>query len=84
LQFVAVTGGPTMHRLSIFALAVVFPSSLLLLYLFLHVTEGWQLLVVALLGGGFVTSWVRRSKAALTASYAFTLALSSWVAWVNL
>ena len=73
-----------MQRLSIFALAVVFPSSLLLLYLLLHVTEGWQLLVVALFGGCFVASWLHRSKAALIASYIFTFALSSWVAWVNL
>jgi len=72
-----------MQRFSLFAIVVLFPSSLLLLYVAMHITEGWQLLVVALFGGCFVASWVRHSKAALTASYAFTLALSSWVAWVN-
>jgi len=73
-----------MQRISMFALAVVFPSSLLLLYLAMHITEGWQLLMVAVFGGCFVASWLRHSKAALAASYVVTCALSSWVAWVNL
>ena len=73
-----------MQRPSTFALAVAFPSSLLLLYLAMHATEGWQLLVVAAFLGGFVASWLWRSKAALAASYAVTCALSGWVAWVNL
>ena len=73
-----------MQRISAFALATVFPSVLLLLYLAGHTTEGWQLIVVALLAGCFVVSWLWRSKTALTVGYIFTCALSSWVAWVNL
>jgi hypothetical protein len=73
-----------MKRPSLFALAVAFPSSLLLLYLATHATEGWQLLIVAVFLAGFVASWLRHSKAVLAASYAVTCSLSAWVAWVNL
>ncbi len=73
-----------MQRPSVFALAVAFPSSLLLLYLAMHATEGWQLLVVAAFLGCFVASWLRHSRAALAASYVVTCALCGWVAWVNL
>ena len=69
---------------STFALIVAFPSSLLLIYLAIHVTEGWQLLVVGAFFGCFVASWLMRSKAILSASYAMTLALAAWVGWVNL
>jgi len=73
-----------MQRPSAFALAAAFPSSLLLLYLATHASEGWQLLVVAAFLGGFVASWLQHSKAALAASYAVTCALCAWVVWVNL
>ncbi|HEX9139992.1 MAG TPA: hypothetical protein VF848_09395 [Steroidobacteraceae bacterium] len=67
-----------------FAVAALLPSSLLLLYLALHATEGWQLLVVAAFLAGFIVSWRRRSIYGLTAAYAAAIALSAWVAWVNL
>jgi hypothetical protein len=73
-----------MQRPSSFAQIAAFPSSLLLLYLAAHATEGWQLLVVAAFSACFVASWRRQSKAALAASYAVTCALAAWVAWANL
>jgi len=73
-----------MQRPSAFALAVAFPSSLLLLYLATHATEGWQLLVVLAFLGCFVASWLRHSRTTLAASYAITCALCAWVVWVNL
>jgi hypothetical protein len=72
-----------MKRPSAFALAAYFPSLLLLLYLALHATEGWQLLVVAVLTACFVVASRRRSGAGLIASYILTGALTGWVAWVN-
>ena len=73
-----------MKRPSAFSLAASIPSLLLLLYLTLHVTEGWQLLVVAVLTFCFVVAWQRRSGAGLIASYILTSALTGWVAWVNI
>jgi len=73
-----------MKRSSTFGLAASFPSLLLLLYLALHATEGWQLLVVAVLTSCFVVAWLRRSGAGLIASYILTGALTGWVAWVNI
>jgi MFS superfamily sulfate permease-like transporter len=73
-----------MQRPTSFSLMAFLPSSLILLYLALHATEGWQLLVVAAFLTGFIASWIGRSKLGLVASYAFTIALSAWVAWVNL
>jgi hypothetical protein len=69
---------------SMFSLLVGFPSSILLIYLALHATEGWQLLVVCTFFGCFLASWLMRSKFALAGSYAMTVALAGWVAWVNL
>jgi hypothetical protein len=73
-----------MKRLSTFALSVAFPSSLLLIYLAMHATEGWQLLVVGAFFGCFVASWMKHSKIILSATYAMTIALAAWVASVNL
>jgi len=73
-----------MKRPSDFGLAASFPSSLLLLYLALRATEGWQLLVVAGLTSCFVVMWRRRSGAGLIASYLLAGALTGWVAWVNI
>jgi hypothetical protein len=69
---------------STFALIVAFPSSLLLIYLALHATEGWQLLVVGAFFGCFGAAWLMHSKVILSASYAMTIALAAWVASVNL
>ncbi|MEP6484208.1 MAG: hypothetical protein ABJB01_07145 [Rudaea sp.] len=69
---------------STFSLVVAFPSSLLLVYLAMHATEGWQLLIVAAFVGCFVASWLKHSKAFLSASYAMTIALAAWVGWANL
>lgn len=66
-----------------FGLIVGFPSSLLLIYLALHATEGWQLLVVGTFVGCFVASWLMHSKSILSARYAMTIALASSVALVN-
>lgn len=68
---------------STFALIVAFPSPLLLIYLAMHATEGWQLLVVGAFLGCFVASWRMHSKSVLSASYAMTIALAAWVSWVN-
>ncbi|TMH75452.1 MAG: hypothetical protein E6H52_09335 [Betaproteobacteria bacterium] len=73
-----------MRRPSTFALATAFPSSLLLLYLAMHTTEGWQFFVVAGFMSCFIAAWRRHSKAWLVAGYVVTVALTSWVAWVNL
>jgi hypothetical protein len=73
-----------MQRSTAFSLAAFLPSSLLLLYLAMHVTEGWQLLVVAGFLSGFIASWLRRSKLGLAASYTLTGSFSAWVVWVNL
>ena len=61
-----------------FAVLVAFPSSLLLIYLGTHATEGWQLLVVGAFASCFVASWLKSSKALLGAGYAMTIALSTW------
>ena len=73
-----------MKLLSTFALIVAFPSSLLLIYLAMHATEGWQLLIVTAFFGCFVASWLKHSKVILSASYAMTIALAAWVGWINL
>lgn len=73
-----------MQRSTAFSLLAAFPSSLLLLYLGLHVTEGWQLLVAASFLAAFVVSWFRQSRLGLAASYSVTGALFAWVVWVNL
>jgi hypothetical protein len=73
-----------MKRPSTFALATAFPSSLFLLYLAIHVTEGWQFLVVAGFMSCFIVAWRQHSSAWLVAGYVVTGALTSWVAWVNL
>jgi hypothetical protein len=67
-----------------FSILTVFPSVLLLLYLAAHVSEGWQLLVVAAFLSGFIVSWLRNSKTLLVASYLVTSALFAWVLSVNL
>ena len=69
---------------SIFALIAAFPSSLLLIYLAVHTTEGWQIIVVGAFVGFFVAAWFMHSKAILSASYAATVALAAWVGWANL
>jgi MFS superfamily sulfate permease-like transporter len=73
-----------MQRSTAFSLAAFFPSSVLLVYLAMHTTEGWQLIVVAAFLAGFIASWLRRSKLGLLASYVVTATFSLWVAWVNL
>jgi hypothetical protein len=73
-----------MKRPSTFALATALPSSLLLVYLAMHVTEGWQFFVVAAFTSCFIVAWRQHSKVWLVAGYALTGALTSWVAWVNL
>ena len=73
-----------MHRHSLFSIAAAFPSSLLLIYLIAHVTEGWQLMVIAAFTAGFLFSWRRHSRSGLITSYAAATSLSAWVFWVNL
>ena len=73
-----------MQRSLTFSLATLFPSLLLLSYLALHATEGWQLLVVGAFLAGFVLSWLRNSNALLGASYVVTAGLFAWVLWANL
>lgn len=73
-----------MTRPSPLRVAAAFPSSILLLYLSMHVTEGWQLLVVALFGAGFVSAWLRHSPLLLVASYVLTTCLCGWVVVANL
>jgi hypothetical protein len=73
-----------MHRPIAFSLLAAFPSLLLLAYLAAHVTEGWQLLVVAAFLLGFIVSWLWQSKTWLVASYLATAGLSAWVLSVNL
>ncbi len=72
-----------MIRPSPLLVATAFPSTLLLLYLSMHVTEGWQLLVVGMFAVGFLASWLRRSRWVLAASYLLTVGLCSWVVAVN-
>jgi hypothetical protein len=60
------------------------PAFVLLSYLAIHATEGWQLLVVASFLLGVVVSWLRRPKSWLIASYVATSALFGWVLSVNL
>lgn len=73
-----------MNRASTVLLLAAAPGLALLLYLALHATEGWQLLVVAAFLACFVTAGIRASKAILIFSYALTCSLSLWVVWVNL
>ena len=76
-------GALLIHRPSVVAFARVLPSLPVLIYLAMHVTEGWQLLVVATLLFGFVAAWYRRSTADLVVSYVVTFSLFAWVVWVN-
>jgi hypothetical protein len=73
-----------MQRSTAFSLAAFVPSSVLIVYLAMHTTEGWQLLVVAGFLAGFIASWLRLSKVGLFASYLVTGTFSLWVVWVNL
>ncbi len=73
-----------MNRASTLLLIAALPGVALLIYLALHATEGWQLLVVAAFLACFVMAWLRASKAILILSYAITCSLSAWVVWVNL
>jgi hypothetical protein len=72
-----------MQRSLTFSILTAFPSALLLLYLAAHVSEGWQLLVVAAFLSGFIVSWLRNSKTLLVASYLVTSGLFAWVLSVN-
>ena len=69
---------------STFAIIAGFPSSLLLIYLAVHVTEGWQLLIIGVFVGCFVAAWLKHSTVILVTSYAVTIALTAWVGWANL
>lgn len=62
---------------------VLLPSLLLLGYLAVHVTEGWQLLVVAAFAAGFLLSWLKHSRLMLITSYSAATLLSAWVFFVN-
>ncbi len=73
-----------MPRSIVFSMAALLPGALLLTYLAMHASEGWQLLVVAAFLLCFAGAWLRKSRALLVASYAMTVGLSCWVAWVNL
>ena len=68
----------------LFSLIAAFPSSLLLAYLAMHATEGWQLMVVVGFAAGFLLSWRRHSSFGLVTSYVMTTMLSTWVVWVNI
>jgi len=72
-----------MRASMIFAILAVFPSSLLLTYLAMHVTEGWQFMIVCAFLSLFVVAWLRRSRGGLAIGYALTVALSVWVFSVN-
>jgi hypothetical protein len=72
-----------MECIRIFTGAAV-PGGPLLIYLTLHATEGWQLLVVAAFLACFVIACLRTSKPLLIVSYTLTCSLRAWVAWVNL
>jgi hypothetical protein len=65
------------------ALAMTVPSLPILIYLAVHATEGWQLLVVAALLAGFVVALIRRSRIDFAISYVATFSLFAWVVWVN-
>lgn len=73
-----------MQRSFTLSLLAALPALLLLSYLAVHVTEGWQLLVVGGFLLGFVVSWLRKSKALLAASYVATASLFAWVLSANL
>lgn len=72
-----------MKHTSTFEWIVGFLSSLLLIYLAMHGTDGWQLLVVGAFVGCFVAFWLMYSKPILSARYAMTIALAPRVALVN-